>query len=141
MISARNRRLLPHRRRGREPIFFAGTATKAWKALWRQPHRTRKEQLLEQVSDHEELARSFEKHERQRVRALVEARFHDEYRESVEKLIEAKRKGRKVTPIRQPKTTPVTDLMQALQQSLAKNAKSTKEPARKTARKPGAHVA
>src|SRR5579875_1556360 len=47
-------------------------------------------------------------------------RFHDEYKENVEKLIESKRKGRKVVPIRQPKTSPVTDLMTALQQSLAK---------------------
>jgi DNA end-binding protein Ku len=74
--------------------------------------------------------------------------FHDEYRENVEKLIEAKRKGRKVVPIRQPKTSPVTDLMAALQQSLAKTsgtAKSTKPTtkatAKKTARKQKAHVA
>jgi DNA end-binding protein Ku len=48
------------------------------------------------------------------------AQYHDEYKENVEKLIESKRKGHKVTPIRQPKNTPVIDLMQALQQSLAK---------------------
>jgi DNA end-binding protein Ku len=46
--------------------------------------------------------------------------FHDEYKENVEKLVEKKRKGQKVVPIRQPKTAPVVDLMQALQQSLAK---------------------
>jgi DNA end-binding protein Ku len=46
--------------------------------------------------------------------------YHDEYKQNVEKLIESKRKGQKVTPIRQPKKAPVIDLMQALQQSLAK---------------------
>lgn len=44
--------------------------------------------------------------------------FHDEYRRSVEKLIEAKQKGRKITPIKQPKKAPVIDLMAALQKSL-----------------------
>ena len=39
----------------------------------------------------------------------------------MEKLIEAKRNGKKVTPIRQPKAAPVMDLMEALQQSLSKN--------------------
>ena len=69
--------------------------------------------------------------------------FHDEYKENVQKLIESKRKGRKVVPIRQPKTSPVTDLMAALQQSLAKTggAKAAKTTARKTARKQRAHVA
>lgn len=74
-------------------------------------------------------------------------KFHDEYKENVERLIESKRKDRKVTPIRQPKTEPVTDLMKALQESLARNnsrstgAKSSKEPVKKTARKRSAHVA
>jgi DNA end-binding protein Ku len=73
--------------------------------------------------------------------------YHDEYKQNVEKLIEAKRKGRKVTPIRQPKTAPVIDLMQALQQSLAKTgsvrATSTSgSKARKTTtKKRGAKVA
>ena len=44
--------------------------------------------------------------------------FHDDYRRNVEKLIQAKQKGRKVTPIKQPKKAPVIDLMQALQKSL-----------------------
>lgn len=44
--------------------------------------------------------------------------FHDEYRGSVEELIEAKRKGRKITSIQQPKKAPVIDLMAALQKSL-----------------------
>lgn len=62
--------------------------------------------------------------------------FHDEYKRNVEKLIEAKRKGRKVTPIDQPKKAPVIDLMQALQKSLAKNTgKSSTVPAKKTGRR------
>jgi DNA end-binding protein Ku len=44
--------------------------------------------------------------------------FHDDYRRNVEKLIQTKQKGRKVTPIKQPKKAPVIDLMQALQKSL-----------------------
>jgi len=44
--------------------------------------------------------------------------FHDDYRRNVEKLIQAKQKGRKITPIKQPNKAPVIDLMQALQKSL-----------------------
>jgi len=65
--------------------------------------------------------------------------FHDEYRQNVEKLIDAKRKGRKVVAIRQPKTSPVTDLMAALQQSLAKT--KTPATAKKTPRKQKTRVA
>jgi DNA end-binding protein Ku len=73
--------------------------------------------------------------------------FHDEYKENVEKLIESKRKGRKVVPIRKPKMSPVTDLMAALKESLAKTGEAKPAPAkaghaaRKTARKQRAHVA
>jgi DNA end-binding protein Ku len=72
--------------------------------------------------------------------------FHDEYRDRVEKLIETKRKGQKVTPITQPKRAPVVDLMEALQQSLAQSsggaAKAKASTARKkTARKQSARVA
>ena len=68
--------------------------------------------------------------------------FHDEYKQNVEKLIETKRKGRKVTPIRQPKAAPVIDLMQALQQSLAKNVKKSGKPSGgKNIRKRAASVA
>ncbi len=66
--------------------------------------------------------------------------YHDEYKKNVEELIEKKRKGKKITPIRQPKTAPVIDLMQALQQSLksgtakpAKGAKAAKRPGKRTA--------
>jgi DNA end-binding protein Ku len=46
-------------------------------------------------------------------------KLHDVYRENVEKLIEQKRKGKKVTPIRQSKPEKVVDLMEALKRSLA----------------------
>lgn len=72
--------------------------------------------------------------------------FHDEYKENVEELIEKKRKGQKIIPIRQPKTAPVTDLMQALQQSLehtrgGKSSSSIKAVSKKATRKRGAAVA
>jgi DNA end-binding protein Ku len=54
------------------------------------------------------------------------AEFTDTYRESVERLIEQKRKGQKVTTVRQPAKAPVTDLMEALKRSL----KSASAPAR-----------
>jgi len=44
--------------------------------------------------------------------------FHDTYRENVERLIEQKRKGQKVTPISRPGKAPVIDLMEALNRSL-----------------------
>jgi DNA end-binding protein Ku len=47
-------------------------------------------------------------------------KFEDEYKKNVLSLIEKKRKGQKVIPIRQPKKAPVIDLMKALQQSLAR---------------------
>jgi len=73
--------------------------------------------------------------------------YHDEYKKNVEELIEKKRKGQKVTPIKQPKKAPVIDLMQALQQSLSRTAAArraapaSKAAAKKTARKDAAHVA
>ncbi len=74
------------------------------------------------------------------------AQFHDEYKQNVERLIEKKRKGQKITPIRQPKTAPVVDLMQALQQSLArthggKSASAAHAATKKTSRKRGSAVA
>lgn len=93
-------------------------------------------------------AAKFDKREVDLAKKLIETlaepfkpeQFHDEYKQNVEELIEKKRKGQKVTPIRQPKTTPVIDLMQALQQSLAKTGKKT-TPVKKTARKRSARVA
>jgi DNA end-binding protein Ku len=50
--------------------------------------------------------------------------FHDTYRENVEKLIEQKRKGRKVTPIsHKPKHEKVVNLAEALRKSLKRGAK------------------
>ena len=56
--------------------------------------------------------------------------YQDEYKTNVEKLIAQKRSGKKVIPIRQPKAAPVTDLMKALQRSLAKGSKGqgSKQP-------------
>lgn len=98
----------------------------------------------------------FEKKELELAKKLIDtlagpfepAQYHDEYKQNVEKLIESKRKGEKVTPIRQPKKAPVVDLMQALQQSLAKTAgaRSQSSPtatgkARKQTRKRSSKVA
>ena len=44
--------------------------------------------------------------------------FHDTYRENVERLIEQKKKGQKITVVKQPAKAPVIDLMEALKQSL-----------------------
>ena len=48
--------------------------------------------------------------------------FHDTYRENVDRLIEEKKKGRKITAVKQPGKAPVIDLMDALKRSLAMNA-------------------
>jgi len=45
--------------------------------------------------------------------------FHDAYRENVERLIEQKQKGQKITVISKPRKAPVIDLMEALKRSLA----------------------
>jgi DNA end-binding protein Ku len=55
--------------------------------------------------------------------------FRDEYRENVERLVEQKRKGQKVTEIQQPRKAPVIDLMEALKRSLKSSSGSSKEPA------------
>jgi DNA end-binding protein Ku len=61
--------------------------------------------------------------------------FHDEYRENVEKLIEQKKKGQKITTEPKPQSAPVVDLMEALKKSLeasrtsGKTAKTKAEPA------------
>jgi DNA end-binding protein Ku len=44
--------------------------------------------------------------------------YHDIYREKVEKLIEQKKKGQKITPEGKPRRAPVIDLMDALKKSL-----------------------
>ncbi len=45
--------------------------------------------------------------------------FHDAYRENVERLIEQKQKGRKISLVPPQKRAPVIDLMEALKKSLA----------------------
>jgi len=97
---------------------------------------------------------NFEKKELDLANKLIETlaapfkpeEFHDEYKENVLKLIEWKRQGKKVVPIKQPKAAPVIDLMQALQRSLAEKSGSkarpqTKVKAKKQAGKRAAHVA
>jgi DNA end-binding protein Ku len=74
------------------------------------------------------------------------AEFHDAYRENVERLIEEKQKGEKITVIKQPRKPPVIDIMEALKKSLQakRHAQTPEQPARprrtakKAARKPKA---
>jgi len=58
--------------------------------------------------------------------------FKDRYRENVERLIEEKMKGEKITTIKQPSKAPVIDLMEALKKSLQSkpHAESSEHPAR-----------
>ncbi len=105
--------------------------------------------------------KNFDKKELDMAKKLIESlagsfepeKYHDEYKTNVEQLIDKKRKGQKVTPIKQPKSAPVLDLMQALQQSLQrqgsgkaasgtpKTAPAATSNAKKTARKRAAKVA
>jgi DNA end-binding protein Ku len=64
--------------------------------------------------------------------------YHDAYRENVEKLIDQKKKGQKITAEPKPKRAPVIDLMEALKKSIksaapAKEAKVAKAPKRRKA--------
>jgi len=63
--------------------------------------------------------------------------LHDTYRENVERLIEQKRKGQKITSIQRPRKAPVVDLMEALKRSLesgpAKAKASTRAPRKRRA--------
>jgi DNA end-binding protein Ku len=61
--------------------------------------------------------------------------LHDTYRENLERLIEMKRKGQKIIPMRAPRKAPVTDLMEALKRSLES------APGRATKAKPPARAA
>jgi len=58
--------------------------------------------------------------------------FKDTYRENVERLIEQKSKGQKITTVKQPRKAPVVDLMEALKRSLksASPAASAKDSSR-----------
>jgi DNA end-binding protein Ku len=53
--------------------------------------------------------------------------FRDSYRENVERLIEEKAKGEKITTVKQPRKAPVIDLMEALKKSLQSTSKRTSE--------------
>lgn len=44
--------------------------------------------------------------------------YEDEYRKNVERLIEQKQKGHKITEVKRPKVAPVVDIMEALKRSL-----------------------
>ena len=57
------------------------------------------------------------------------AAFHDTYRENVQRLIQQKQKGQKVTAIAQPRKAPVIDLMEALKRSLKSPEPGTSKPA------------
>ena len=74
-------------------------------------------------------------------------KYHDTYRENLQKMIEAKIEGRKVVETPAPQVAPVVDIMEALKRSLAERKKPvqaatssagesvTAEPARKRARR------
>jgi DNA end-binding protein Ku len=62
------------------------------------------------------------------------ADFHDTYRENVQRLLEEKEKGEKITTVKQPRKAPVIDLMEALKKSLQATA-GPGAGAKKTARK------
>ena len=50
--------------------------------------------------------------------------FHDEYRQNVEKLLDAKQRGRGVKSVAQPRPKPVVNILEALQKSLKQTAKA-----------------
>jgi len=59
--------------------------------------------------------------------------FEDTYRENVERLIEEKRKGKKITTTEQPRKAKVIDLMEALQKSLKASSKGQSKASSKSA--------
>jgi DNA end-binding protein Ku len=61
--------------------------------------------------------------------------FHDSYRENVERLIEEKQKGRKITAVKQPRKAPVIDLMAALKQSLKSSGTAAESSGHKSSRR------
>ena len=58
--------------------------------------------------------------------------FRDTYRENVERLIEEKKKGQKMTTVNEPRKAPVIDLMEALKKSLQSEPRlaSSEQPSR-----------
>lgn len=67
--------------------------------------------------------------------------FHDTHRENVERLIEQKRKGQKITATKQPRKAPVIDLMDALKRSLAQSASASTQRPRAARKASGRHRA
>lgn len=67
--------------------------------------------------------------------------LHDSYRENVERLIEEKNKGERITTVKQPRKAPVIDLMEALKRSLqsakTSHAAETSGPRRVSKKRPG----
>ncbi len=57
--------------------------------------------------------------------------FHDTYRENVEKLVEQKRKGQKITGQPKQKRAPVIDLMEALKKSIKSSAPTASKAKRR----------
>ena len=67
------------------------------------------EQLVENLSEHFNLSK-----------------YHDEFEERLQALLEAKQKGREITPVRTPERAPVIDMMAALKKSLEKSGAARK---------------
>jgi DNA end-binding protein Ku len=61
--------------------------------------------------------------------------LHDTYRENVERLIEQKQKGEKITAEPKPRRAPVVNLMEALQKSLRASTSAVKTPSAQAAAK------
>ena len=57
--------------------------------------------------------------------------FHDTYRDNVERPIEEKKKGKKITTVKQPPKAPVIDLVEALKSlDLQPHSENSEQPAR-----------
>jgi DNA end-binding protein Ku len=66
-------------------------------------------------------------------------KFHDEYRDRVQQLIEQKRKGERITVPRRERPAPVVNILDALRKSLAENKSGSKaKPRAKTRRRKAA---
>jgi DNA end-binding protein Ku len=63
------------------------------------------------------------------------AKFHDEYQTNLQRLIEQKQKGERVTVSKSEKPAPVVNILDALRKSLAENKSSAKAAPRTKARK------
>lgn len=66
--------------------------------------------------------------------------YQDEYRKNVKRLVEQKRKGHKVTPVRQHRAAPVVNILEALQASLRRNSEGHRNTAASKRPKTGSRV-